>query len=666
MSELFRVLRRRRDAFFVPLVIILAGGMWLSVRQKKIFEVSALFRVKFTPGMTDHESQTQGANRLVQLAQSKETISEVLTAAKISMTPEEIIPALRAGFDRGTSSVRLFLQGPERDKITLFMTELGEYLVSISGNWEKYYIKSLVSGINEKRDKQEAELGKITNEIREMQNLARVVSVQNEKERILTRIDDIEVRLDGLKVEANSHQKSLAKMRNMLSSGRKIFTGQGEVVIQALRKELIASEIEFLRLQTIYQSNHPKIREIKLKIVLYRKRLEKEVRKSGNLNIPQNGPSMDHLWEEIIRLETRLASVYAEKGFLEKKQEELETSFERVSDLEEKLAGKLRTAEVLKKSIGVLVERESLMQVQSGGEFGNLVLVEGASKPLFPKSPNLKGNFLFSLFFGCIFGLSFVMILEQIDRRIVSAEEAADFLKLPGRGLIPDLQRIKSLSVSSPEILDPIICTHLAPAERENEAFRLLRTNILHSFRQRPFQTMMIVSPTFGCGVSSVSANLAVSLAQLGNKVILVDCDFRGPSVHKMFRVDNSIGFINLMVGMEFSHVVHHTQVHGLRVIPSGPIPPNPSELMQPELLEEMVNVLKSKADFVIFDNPTLGTVSDSLGLVSLVQRVFFLVGIGKTEKTEAKRALDLLYGVDCSHIDLICNRIPAADFFET
>jgi len=199
------------------------------------------------------------------------------------------------------------------------------------------------------------------------------------------------------------------------------------------------------------------------------------------------------------------------------------------------------------------------------------------------------------------------------------------------------------------------------PKSPISEAFRTLRTNIKFSSLDKPIKTLLITSPIPEAGKSSVSINLALTMAQDKYKVILVDTDLRKPTIHKIFKQDNKTGLTNILVEDKKIKEVMRKMSDvdpNLYFIPSGPIPPNPSELLGSNRMKELLKELQEQADFVIFDSPPVIAVTDALVLATQVDGVVLILNFGEVPRELAKQTKQLLEKVKANILGVVLNKI--------
>jgi capsular exopolysaccharide synthesis family protein len=197
----------------------------------------------------------------------------------------------------------------------------------------------------------------------------------------------------------------------------------------------------------------------------------------------------------------------------------------------------------------------------------------------------------------------------------------------------------------------------LDPKSPIAEQYRTIRTNIQYSSIDNELTTLMVTSSGPGEGKSTTAGNLAVVFAQLGKKVLLVDSDLRKPTVHHTFAASNLFGFTTVLTKQaKLESTVIKTEEKDLYVLTSGPIPPNPAELLSSKLMDQFIEEAKELFDYVIFDTPPLLAVADPQILSNKVDGSIFVVFSGKTEIDQAKKAKELLENAQSKLVGVVLN----------
>lgn len=207
------------------------------------------------------------------------------------------------------------------------------------------------------------------------------------------------------------------------------------------------------------------------------------------------------------------------------------------------------------------------------------------------------------------------------------------------------------------------LIAHSNPKLPISEQYRLIRTNILFSAVDKKLKTIMITSPEPAEGKSTTAVNLAIVLAQQGKSVLLVDTDLRKPSIHYAFHISNQYGLTSVLTKrITINIAVSETYVPHLHVLTSGPIPPNPSELLNSKAMETLIQELQDQFEYVVFDTPPVLAVTDAQVLANKCDGVVIVVASGKTQKETALKAKELLERTKSSLLGVIINGIESSN----
>ena len=188
------------------------------------------------------------------------------------------------------------------------------------------------------------------------------------------------------------------------------------------------------------------------------------------------------------------------------------------------------------------------------------------------------------------------------------------------------------------------------------EAYRSLRTNIQYSSFDNKYQTLVVTSANPGEGKTTVAGNLALALAQGESKVLLVDCDMRRPSVHKKFRISNTYGISDLLVGNKKMESVAHKYNDNLTIVSSGKIPPNPAEMLGSKAMTAFLEEMKKHFDYIVLDTPPLQAVADAQVLSTKVDGSLIVVRAGVTKKDAVHNAVSIINKVNGNIIGTVLN----------
>ncbi|MBO9311101.1 MAG: CpsD/CapB family tyrosine-protein kinase [Chloroflexus sp.] len=204
---------------------------------------------------------------------------------------------------------------------------------------------------------------------------------------------------------------------------------------------------------------------------------------------------------------------------------------------------------------------------------------------------------------------------------------------------------------SSPE---QVLITLREPASAAAEAYRTLRTNILFSSLDKPIHTLLLTSAEQTPDKSLTAANLAVTMAQAEQRVLLVDCDLRQPTLHTIFGLSNEQGLTSAILDQEAPLAIQPTEVPGLSLLPSGPLPPRPADLLGSRRMEGLLNRLRQIADIVIFDTPPVQPFTDALVLATRVDGVLLVIQAGRSRRDRVREARQKLEKVKANLLGVV------------
>lgn len=200
------------------------------------------------------------------------------------------------------------------------------------------------------------------------------------------------------------------------------------------------------------------------------------------------------------------------------------------------------------------------------------------------------------------------------------------------------------------------------PKSVVSEAFRTLRTNIQFTNIDKSIKTIVITSSGPGEGKTTVTSNLATSIAQTEKRVLLIDCDMRNPRVHKVFGVTNLEGLTNILMGEKNLADVafkDDQDIQSLTIVTSGPIPPNPAELLGSRRMSDFLQDMRDQFDMIVLDSPPINLVTDSAILSTITDGTIMVVEVGKTDIEAAVSGKELLEKVNANLIGVVLNKIP-------
>ena len=315
--------------------------------------------------------------------------------------------------------------------------------------------------------------------------------------------------------------------------------------------------------------------------------------------------------------------------------------------------------------VAAIVKRlEEINIVRDAGGFDAQALSRPAAGA--KTAPNLLYILVTGLMLGTLAGAGLAYLAELSDKGFRTADEIRRRLGMAVIGHIPQMapdEAARAAVDSGATALDPYLCVHYRPKSVEAEAYRAVRTALYFSTAGGGHNLIQVTSPDMGDGKSTLITNLAVSIAQSGKRVVLVDADLRRPRIHKMLGLaGNLTGLAPVIAGQSaLADAVQETAVPGLFVLPSGPLPPNPAELLTSMRLKEVLDELRAGYDFVLVDTPPLLAVTDPCVVAPRVDGVVLTMRMSKKSRPKAERAREILATLGVKVLGVVVNGLTAA-----
>ena len=296
----------------------------------------------------------------------------------------------------------------------------------------------------------------------------------------------------------------------------------------------------------------------------------------------------------------------------------------------------------------------TLLGISTGSAANFLTVVEPARAPTDPASPRLPINTGIGALMGLLVAVGLALLIDHMDDTVKTAEIAGEVTGLPTLGTIVRMR----LATGREKFYS--LPTLLYPRSRGAEAFRTLRTNLDFAHVDGPVKTILVSSAGQSEGKTTVSANLAIALGQAGRSTILVDADLRVPELHDYFQLTNDQGLTSLLRDetLPVSAVARETEEPRLRVVTSGPVPPNPAELLGSQRMRGVIERLKNAADVIVFDSPPLSAVTDAAILASAVDGTLLVVDAHRTRRDLARGGANALKRVGARVLGVVLNRV--------
>lgn len=418
--------------------------------------------------------------------------------------------------------------------------------------------------------------------------------------------------------------------------------------VAQLRSALVSAESDRAALAEIYGPEHPRMQAVLSRI----SSLQSELQQALNNVHAALATQVDVLREK----EQALKDQYEEQNRLALDLGRESLAFQRLQN----------EVERHRKLYDVLVQRMREVELSSDYTRTNVELVERAAVPKVPSAPNKVRMVLTAILFGLVLGIGLALFLEHADDTVRTPDDLELRVGIPVLGFIPEISVTKN--VESKSAYRALICA-VEPTSSAIEAFRNIRTSLFFAGPAEESKLLVITSGGPGEGKTMVACNLALVIAQSGKRVLLVDGDFRRPQVHRLFSLDNKVGFSSVLVGEKSLEEAIQKTVHDVNIIENldiltcGPSPLNPTELLESSAVQHLLQDLRHKYDRIILDAPPVLFVSDASIMSTVSDGVILVVRANRNTRAQALRARKQLEKVNARIIGGILNGVRVTRF---
>jgi capsular exopolysaccharide synthesis family protein len=464
-----------------------------------------------------------------------------------------------------------------------------------------------------------------------------------------------------------------------------------------LNRELTEAQSERMRKQSLFEyaqagemDSVPQIRDNPAVQDLLRKRTEIYSQYTDALNqYGPNFPKVQRLQSQLKEIEaaadkekkgvlTRLESEYREvrqrEALLSQALDQQKAEVNQMSERMVQYSILKREAEANKTLYDGLLTKLKEAGISAGLRSSNIRVVDPAMVPAYPARPAKARNIALSFLVGLVGGIGLALLREYMDNTVKSPDDVEALAHLPSLAVVPAFTQLngngkggkllKGVSSNGHEKRIELVAQHL-PKSQMSEAFRALRTALLLSQAGHPPQVILVTSALPREGKTTAAANLAVTLAQLGDRTLLVDADLRKPGVGRLLNLGSGqyAGLSSYLAGVSSLELVtiQHPTIPNLSAIPTGPLPPNPADLLSSRKLADAIAELRTKFKFIVFDSPPIMAATDAVILSVQTDGALLVVRSGETPKEAFVRTRDLLVSVKCRLLGVVLNAVDSS-----
>ena len=444
--------------------------------------------------------------------------------------------------------------------------------------------------------------------------------------------------IKGKRIEIESIRKLILAAKGDITEKESLPEIRDNPVVAKLRENYLDLLKLKADLESKYGDKHPRIENIQQQLTATRRDYSKE--------LDEVLKAFDKRYQAIVDTEAALT-----KWMHQEKAQALE-----LAKLEVEYRPMARDAENNVKVFGQVTLRHKEIDLTGMMRANNVRILDRATSTRTPVTPNLKVNLVVGVVIGLFAGLLVAFAIEALDNTVKTPEAAEELVGAPLLGVLPKLTDAKHRLIE--DAPDRDLTVHKDPTSVAAEACRSIRTNLMFMSAQKEIQLIVVTSPGPQDGKTTAAISLAITMAQAGARVLLIDTDMRKPRIHRSFGIKAEKGISTAIMGNAAPEdVIVHTEIPNLDVMPCGPTPPNPAELLHTERFRSLLAQCRRSYDKVILDAPPTGPVTDPAIIGGVADGVLLVLRAGHTTKEAAMYARRHLNDAGARILGLVINQ---------
>lgn len=674
------ILNRRKWIIIVIVITVLVAGYFYTNSKERIYASTCEIYAN-----SDSQGKTFASQELMMIAGmgNVSAVSQEMIAKSISnpdslqdafdqLTPEEKEKGFKNHITPSFIQVTEFKAGTR-----IFDIKVKSYDPKVASKFAnllaKVYFKGESAVYNDYSDKTKVQIIKEMEKIRGQLDTAReqlvalkqktgIYSIETDISSKITGKYNTEDELRKLNIELHTLETSYNETKNQLNKiPKKIKTDttQNVSAAQAIVARIDELSSEKAALLQKYTPSSPEVKEIENKINFEKNKLNnssKDKDYTFDTYTLTDNPQIEVLKNKLTDLEIEIAS---KKNTISKTKEFLdlnENNIQKIPDQESEYIKLTEYTDMLKENLSVLQSNYYTLSFNTSNDYNIGRVISSAIPISTPVEPNIPKNMIIFLIVGLVIGGFAALVTDELDNIIYDNSSMRKITTLPCLSRIPMINTGEKLQIGK-----------LTGHSNFLEAFRIFRNNIMLTELQSEYhgidknKIFAVTGPDVKQGKSTVAANLAIAVALDGNKVLLIDADLRKPNVAKFFNVPNDVGYTTLVKGITtLEESIKPSNVDGLDLLTSGPLPPNPTEFLNSDENRQWVQKLQNEYDVIIYDTSPCSFISDAQIVTTFVDAVVMVITVKSTRIPTVRTAIEQLNLVKAPLIGYVLNKVQA------
>ena len=723
LRDYLRILYRGRWIILLSFLTVVISVLYFTTRAIPIYQATATILTDSATNPTGLDifplagmgSRETTINNQVEILKSRTLAQEVVVALRdagydrtfhlfmgnggSTSTPvlpadEEIANSLQKAITvsprRNTDLIDIKVQAPDPKEAAVIANTVVQVYRRSSQDRSRTSVREVKEFLETQLDVKERDLNKAEQALKTFKEQEGVITLSGETRELVEQLTDFEALYERAKTDLAAASTRLRVLRDQYKE--QIGTLDENIVrvssplLGRLKGEMTNLEATHARLIAEgYADGHTKLQEISTRIDNVKENMRQEVGRliSTGLTVTDPMGYSQELLEQIYLLMVDVEVYTTQANAFKNIVAEYTERFQALPEKGLQMARLEREFQLNEKIYLMMKEKLEEAKIQEVSQIGSVDIIDPALAPKYPIKPRKKMNMILAALIGLGLGGGITFILDYSDASLKTIEDVENRVKLPVLAWIPTIRpdrRSRADDASPSESSEgsstrkrkrrkkrkgrssrsrETLISHLGPKSPISEAYRTLRTSIQFSSPDRPLHSILITSAGPQEGKSTTAANLAIVMAQMGSKTLLVDTDLRRPTQHTLFELEREPGLTEVLTGYrELEDVFRETSVPNLTLLTCGVLPPNPAELLGSERMRALIKELRDQFEMIVFDSPPNIVVTDASLLAAELDGVMLVIWAGRTNRDMALRGKTQLEKVGTPILGGILNNV--------
>ena len=584
----------------------------------------------------------------------------------------EILKNIEVKNQRSTDLINITYKSRNASEAKLIVNKIANIYKELEEKWGNEDAVKTVSLLEKIVLDQEKNLFKAEEKVKNFKLENSIYDISTNVSNLSEQLSTFESSIYSFSAEINIRTQKKSILNSQLTESEKVLAqelssdinGQMEV----LRLEISTIESQIIQYSNLYGEDHDAVLDLIKKVNGLKSQMNDKVNMLINDGYRLQDPLKDRQSKiiETLILDSEIIGFELQVQEFEKLKNIYKNKLITLPKKELELQRLQRNLTVLNSNYSFLRQKLEEAKISLASTSGKVQIIDLARQSNRPVSPNHQRDILLGFFLTIVISLTIILVIEISNN---SLRDPNDVIRqnLTILGIIPSIENnrtsLKKINLKNNENKNQVqrrLITREDPRSPVSEAYRSLRTSMLYTETDKKIKSILVSSAGPGEGKTTTVANMAITYANLGKKTLLIDTDLRRPVIHKVLNIDKEPGITNYLVGdvEDFSTLEQKTEIENLYVVSSGVIPPNPSELLGSEKMNNLIKTLEKKWDIILFDSPPLVAVTDATMISKSIDKIIIVVKVGQTDKRAFEHTIQNLRNIKAPIGGVVLNAV--------